>query len=56
MTAPTYPQARTVAEAVQSHFARHISAARAQGAAHADSPSTLAIAAIIDRVLGEPAP
>jgi hypothetical protein len=48
MTAPTYPQARTVAEAVQSHFARHISAARAQGAAHADSPSTLAIAAIID--------
>ena len=48
MTAPTYPQARMVAEAVQSHFARHINAARMKQRADIESPPTLAIAAIID--------
>lgn len=48
MTAPTYPQARLVAEAVQVHFARHITAARAVAPTDIDSPPTLAIAAIID--------
>lgn len=48
MTAPTYPQARIVAEAVQVHFARHISAARGLDRTDIESPPTLAIAAIID--------
>jgi hypothetical protein len=48
MTAPTYPQARLVADTVQGHFARHIGAARAKSASDVESPSTLAIAAIID--------
>ena len=48
MTAPTYPQARMVADAVHAHFARHISAARARGAVEAESPSREAITAIID--------
>jgi hypothetical protein len=48
MNTPTYPQARMVAEAVQGHFARHITAARTREALEVDSPPTLAIAAIID--------
>ena len=48
MTAPTYPQARMVAEAVQAHFARHIRAARTPERTDIESPPTLAIAAIID--------
>jgi hypothetical protein len=48
MTAPTYPQARLVADAVQSHFARHIHAAGAQEAAAVETPPAPAIAAIID--------
>src|SRR5688572_17589508 len=48
MTAPTYPQARMVAEAVQVHFARHITAARSVEPTDIESPPTLAIAAIID--------
>src|SRR5688500_19351520 len=48
MTAPTYPQARMVAEAVQVHFARHITAARSVESRNIESPPTLAIAAIID--------
>ena len=45
MTAPTYPQARMVADAVQAHFSRHI---RANGATDIEGPASLAIAAIID--------
>lgn len=37
-----------VADAVHSHFARHIDAARARGADNGDSPPARAIAAIID--------
>jgi hypothetical protein len=48
MTTPTYPVARLVADAVQGHFARHIAAARACGRVEIDSPSPVAIAAIID--------
>jgi hypothetical protein len=49
MLQPTYPAAKLVADAVQSHFARHIAAARATDLANgADSPSPLAIASIID--------
>jgi len=46
---PTYPAARLVADAVQSHFALHIAAARAT-ADHdlPDTPPPLAIASIID--------
>jgi hypothetical protein len=48
MTTPTYPVARLVADAVQGHFARHIATARARDGVDLDSPSALAIAAIID--------
>ena len=49
MLQPTYPAANLVAAAVQSHFARHIAAARATDFANgADSPPPLAIASIID--------
>ncbi len=48
MTSPTYPAARLVADAVQGHFARHISTARARDGAHPETPPPLAIAAIID--------
>jgi hypothetical protein len=48
MTAPTYPQARLVADAVHVHFARHITAARSLEPIDIDTPPTLAIAAIID--------
>jgi hypothetical protein len=48
MTAPTYPQARIVADAVQTHFARHIAAARAVEPMYVEGPPALAIAAIID--------
>ena len=48
MTQPTYPAARHVADAVQGHFARHIAAARSNGGAHAQTPPSLAVAAIID--------
>lgn len=48
MTLPTYPAARLVADNVQAHFARHITAARATERLEFDTPPTLAIAAIID--------
>ena len=48
MTTPTYPAARLVADAVQGHFARHIATARARDGVDLESPSPLAIAAIID--------
>src|SRR5688572_21957655 len=48
MTLPTYPAARLVADNVQAHFARHITAARATERVDFDTPPTLAIAAIID--------
>ena len=48
LTAPTYPAARLVADAVQSHFARHIAAARSGNGEDATAPSAGAIAAIID--------
>ena len=48
LTAPTYPAARLVADAVQSHFARHIAAARSGNGEDATAPSPGAIAAIID--------
>lgn len=49
MIQPTYPAARMVADAVQGHFDRHITAARAMGGrAITDSPPPLAIASIID--------
>ena len=48
ITLPTYPAARLVADDVQAHFARHITAARASDGIDFDTPSTLAIASIID--------
>ena len=48
MTAPTYPAAGLVSDAVQSHFARHIATARARDGGQPDAPPALAIAAIID--------
>src|SRR5688500_2531699 len=48
MTVPTYPAARLVADAVQGHFARHITAARVREGVNLETPPTLAIAAIID--------
>ncbi len=48
MNLPTYPAARLVSDAVQGHFARHIAAARAREGGDLESPSPLAIAAIID--------
>ena len=48
MNLPTYPAARLVSDAVQAHFARHIAAARARDGGDLESPSPLAIAAIID--------
>jgi len=48
MTVPTYPAARLVADAVQGHFARHITSARGRGGGELETPPTLAIAAIID--------
>ncbi len=48
MTAPTYPAARLVADDVQAHFARHITAARPPGGAEFEAPPALAIAALID--------
>ncbi len=48
MTLPTYPAARLVSDAVQGHFARHITDARAQEDAALESPPPLAIASIID--------
>ena len=48
MTVPTYPAARLVADAVQGHFARHITSARSRGGGELETPPTLAIAAIID--------
>jgi len=48
MTQPTYPVAGTVADAVQRHFARHISAASPGNGETAVVPPTHAISAIID--------
>ena len=48
MTQPTYPAARLVADAVQGHFARHITSARAGEGVDPETPPSLAIAAIID--------
>lgn len=48
MTVPTYPAARLVADDVQAHFARHITAARASDGVDFETPPSLAIAAIID--------
>src|SRR5688572_5084764 len=48
ITLPTYPAARLVADNVQAHFARHITAARAAEAVDFETPPTPAIAAIID--------
>src|SRR6478736_8612200 len=48
MTQPTYPVAGTVADAVQRHFARHISAASPGNGEAAVVPPTGAISAIID--------
>src|SRR5688572_29233619 len=48
MTQPTYPAARLVADAVQEHFARHITSAHAREAIDSETPPSLAIAAIID--------
>lgn len=48
MTSPTYPAANLVADAVQGHFARHISAARTTHNTIGDVPPQHAIAAIID--------
>jgi hypothetical protein len=49
MNQPTYPAARQVANAVQAHFARHISAARTRTAlAVGETPPLPAIASIID--------
>src|SRR5688500_322235 len=48
MTQPTYPAARLVADAVQGHFARHITSARAGEGVDLETPPSLAIAAIID--------
>src|SRR5688500_20216468 len=48
MTLPTYPAARLVADAVQQHFARHITSARALEGAVLEAPPQPAIAAIID--------
>jgi hypothetical protein len=46
---PTYQAARTVAATVESHFARHVAAARQRGEqALAPEPETRAIEAIID--------
>lgn len=46
MPQPTYPAATLVAEAVHTHFAQHIAAAR--GVSSAAPPPSLAISAIID--------
>ena len=46
MTVPTYPAARLVADGVQAHFARHITAARASEGVDFETPPTLAIASI----------
>jgi len=48
MNPPTYPVARLVSDSVQGHFARHIATARARNGVDVESPSPLAIAAIID--------
>lgn len=48
ITVPTYPAARTVADAVQAHFTRHINSVPAQDGFELETPPTLAIAAIID--------
>jgi hypothetical protein len=48
MTVPTYPAARLVADAVQAHFARHVTSARSRDGADLETPPTLAIASIID--------
>ena len=48
MTQPTYAVARTVADAVQGHFARHIHAARAGNGEGVKVPPTAAISSIID--------
>ena len=48
MTVPTYPAAKLVADDVQAHFARHITAARTSDGTELDTPPSLAIAAIID--------
>ena len=48
MTLPTYPAARLVADAVQQHFARHITSAPALEGAVLEAPPQVAIAAIID--------
>jgi hypothetical protein len=47
-SSPTYPAARLVADAVQGHFARHISTARARDGAGLEAPAPQAVAAIID--------
>jgi hypothetical protein len=49
MNQPTYPAAKVVANAVQAHFARHISGARAREMVVAgEAPPVEAIASIID--------
>jgi hypothetical protein len=48
MTSPTYPAARLVAESVQGHFARHITAARLTEPVAGDAPSPRAVETIID--------
>ena len=48
MTQPTYPAARLVADAVQGHFARHITSARGREGVDIETPPRRAIAAIID--------
>ena len=48
MTVPTYPAARLVADAVQGHFARHLTSARAREGVDVEAPPQVAIAAIID--------